>query len=221
MANPIVTLVRRLVQFPRDLHILHASRQMLERGQAWGRYTLPWGRVGVTERCDMARILSGVPANPPTVELDLERLHALLSTCTVEPVRMPHARSMLRLERERIGDPIDLAMWSWRELLAHGRDARLTIGVVPHGGYVAQTAWVTFIDQWGDLKLFDPMASTPETLVLEPARDPLRRVPEYSIGRDLNTYLHTARYALRLARHAMRTGTPAALPPGATPRQLT
>lgn len=81
-------------------------------------------------------------------------------------------------ERTKKGDCEDFALWTWRQLLALGYDARFVAG--RHGRYGAGHAWVEFFED-GKCFLVEPQAKMVERI---PRLSTLRYHPKLSIAWD-------------------------------------
>jgi transglutaminase superfamily protein len=94
-------------------------------------------------------------------------------------------------EKRKAGDCEDFSLWTWRQLLALGLDARVVFG--RHGRYGIGHAWVMFF-QDGKCFLVEPQA---RGLGLRlPRLSTLHYEPKFSVawnGRDLKYYAHKDR----------------------------
>jgi len=94
-------------------------------------------------------------------------------------------------EKRKAGDCEDFSLWTWRQLLSMGLDARVVFG--RHGRYGIGHAWVMFF-QDGKCFLVEPQA---RALGLRlPRLSTLHYEPKFSVawnGKDLKYYAHKDR----------------------------
>jgi len=104
-----------------------------------------------------------------------------------------------QFEKRKAGDCEDFALWTWRELLAIGLNARLVFG--KHGRYGTGHAWVMFF-QDGKCFLLEPQL---RFLGLRlPRLTTLRYKPIFSVswdGRTLRYYAHKEDPGFRASWH--------------------
>ncbi len=99
-----------------------------------------------------------------------------------------------QFEKTKRGDCEDFALWTWRQLLAMGYDARFVAG--RSGRYGAGHAWVEFF-QDGQCYLVEPQLSVLGLRL--PRLSTLRYHPRISVawdGEKLSYYEHADRFAL-------------------------
>jgi hypothetical protein len=93
-------------------------------------------------------------------------------------------------EKGKAGDCEDFSLWTWRQLLAMGLDARIVFG--RHGRYGTGHAWVVFFQE-GRCFLLEPQA---RFLGLRlPRLSTLRYEPKFSVswdGKTLRYFAHRA-----------------------------
>lgn len=83
----------------------------------------------------------------PTKCRSLEEVRLFLSKCRyvsdqVQFGKRDYWMPPEEFERRKQGDCDDFALWTWRQLLAMGYDARFVVG--RSGGYASGHAWVTY-----------------------------------------------------------------------------
>jgi hypothetical protein len=91
-------------------------------------------------------------------------------------------------EKRKAGDCEDFSLWTWRQLLAMGYDARFVFG--RHGRYGTGHAWVVFFKN-DKCFLVEPQARSLGQSM--PRLSTLRYEPKYSVslrGDDLKYYAH-------------------------------
>jgi hypothetical protein len=91
-------------------------------------------------------------------------------------------------EKRRKGDCEDFALWTWRQLLSLGYDARFVVGTC--GWYRAGHAWVEYFED-GKCYLLEPLANR---LAAIPRLSTVRYVPKFSVswdGKTIRYFSHT------------------------------
>jgi len=90
--------------------------------------------------------------------------------------------------KRKAGDCEDFSLWTWRQLMAMGYDARFVFGA--HGRYGAGHAWVTFFRDNKCFLVEPQLANLGERM---PRLSSLSYKPEFSVawdGKDLRYYAH-------------------------------